>query len=238
MKIIFDELDESLFIDNTIKSNINTIDNYDNTTTETYRVKRLYKIDPFDDNIIPDHLIFEFKSKWNPYSGIRTDDDEIGPLCFNALGLYKYYFENRYRELWSPPTADGFGSMYGPIVGKSIEIKINSLTFKPEKYLFRLPIYDCYLKKSHKLTTITMGPVLTDEEIEKIDTICKLYHPKKNHLIPLSLIKSYYLKSLETNPNHNLPEIQNFILLYPSFEIRDINEKYNTMYVDILVRLK
>ena len=49
--------------------------NYDTTTTETYRIKRLYKIDPLtDENIIDNHQ-FKIYEKWDPYTGNRIGID-------------------------------------------------------------------------------------------------------------------------------------------------------------------
>ena len=68
---------------------------YDKTTNETYRIRRLFKVDPFTDQEIPTNLIFEFVNIWNPYTGLREKNDPIGPLCFNAINLYDYYYAKK-----------------------------------------------------------------------------------------------------------------------------------------------
>ncbi len=109
---------------NNNNNNNNIIRLYDKTTTETYRIKRLYKIDPLTDQQIPEHLIIEFKNIWNPYTGKILEEDVTGPLCFNALSLYDYFFSNRFKGIWNPPQ-NQFQGYYGEYLGggSSLEIK-------------------------------------------------------------------------------------------------------------------
>jgi hypothetical protein len=51
------------------------------------------------------------------------------------------------------------------LVGSGENINIIGRGECPEKYLFRLPIIDCYLEKDYNKSIITMGPKLTIEEI-------------------------------------------------------------------------
>ena len=112
------------FTDDTITFNLPTrithnndnYDDYDTTTTEQYRALRLYKIDPILNEPIPSNLIFEFKHKWNPISGHRTEVDDYGPLCFNAWNLYQYYYSNKFNGIWNPP-AQQFQGYYGDLLG-------------------------------------------------------------------------------------------------------------------------
>lgn len=212
---------------------------YDKITNETYRIKRLYKIDPMTDIEVPSLQCFEFKYKWNPYDGTREEIDEIGPLCFNAIDLYDYFYINRYRGLWTPPQ-DGYEGMYGDMVGSGRIINSKSRGTFPEKYLFRLPIIDCYLPESHNLSIITMGPELTEDEITQIDTIVKKYHPKKSNtkFASLTMLKYYYDRALEKSPNTNSDEIKELKIKYPNLTEQEINAKYNRHYVDKLVGLK
>lgn len=212
---------------------------YDNTTNETYRIKRLFKIDPFTDQEIPSNLIFEFVNIWNPYNGIRDKPDPIGPLCFNAISLYDYYFTNRYKGLWNPPTSELQG-FYGDFVGTSKKISIKSRGVNPEKYLFRLPIMDCYLPPNHNYSVITMGPELTDSEIYQIDLIVVKSHPKKTveNFTTLQMMKFYYDNALNPLPDQDLDEIKELKKKYPNLNKKEINEKYNRYWVDKLVKLK
>lgn len=218
--------DESNINTNTNISNSNNLNNYDDITTEHYRMMRLYKIDPIMKEQIPTQLIFEFNDKWNPLNGERIGIDEIGPLYFNALNLYEYYFKNRYNGLWNIP-AENFQGYYGDLVGSGHNIKIKSRGYNPEKYLYRLPIIDCYLQKTHNHATITMGPKLTDLEIDQIDKIIKLY---KTHNVTLKELKLNYDNAINDNPN--IFSLKN---QYPNFTDIELHQKYNRMFVDQLV---
>ena len=246
MDFSFDSIDFGYFDDKTSQSD--TIDSikttrileqYDKTTNETYRIKRLYKIDPILDNEIPNELIFEFKYKWNPYTGVRGVIDDIGPLCFNAINLYDYYYINRYNGLWTPPQ-DGFQGIYGDMVGRGKNIIVKSRGTYPEKYLFRLPIIDCYLSPTHNLSVITMGPELIEEEINQIDMIITKLHPKKSNskFSSLTILKYYYDRALDISPDSNSDDIKELKSKYPNLSPSEINQKYNRYYVDKLVNLK
>ena len=223
---------KSLSIDTNNTNVVDNINNYDKVTSETYRIKRLYKVDPLTDKTIPEKLIFEYPYKWNPYTGEKLDLDEIGPLCFNALDLYQYYFKNRCNGLWNPPV-DNYQGYYGELIGTGKDIYIKSRGNKPEKYLFRIPIIDCYLPQNHNLSVITMGPLLTDDDIDKIDSIIKNNNIYKKS--SLKQIKNYYDNALEQNPDPS--KLITYKNQYPDFSDSDITEKYNRNYVDILKNL-
>jgi len=222
-----------------ISNNSNNQAQFDKTTSETYRIKRLYKIDPITDIEVPTYKCFEFKYKWNPYNGVRTDMDEIGPLCFNAINLYDYYYMNRYKGLWTPPQ-DGFQGMYGDMVGSGKVINVKSRGTFPERYLFRLPIIDCYLPPTYNMSIVTMGPELTENEITEIDAIVTKYHPKKSNskFASLTMLKYYYDRALDISPDPDCDEVKELKVKYPNLAEYEINAKYNRYYVDKLVNLK
>ncbi len=212
MSIDFDLLDfsESDIINiskdinnNNNNNNNNIIKLYDKTTTETYRIKRLYKIDPLTDQQIPEHLIIEFKNIWNP-------------------------------------PQNQFQGYYGEYLGGGSSLEIKSRGTNPEKYLYRLPIIDCYLPLGHNLATITMGPKLTDEQIELIDGIVSKYHKNKNNFTPLKTLKEYYDNAIcsesELAINSNAKtwfKSNNYKL-----DKKEHLEKFNRFNVDKLVNLK
>lgn len=246
MNFTFDQIDFTNFnkdtnkvIKNTEVKNEEILEKYDKTTNETYRIKRLFKIDPFTDQEIPSNLIFEFTNIWDPYTGLRQNSDPIGPLCFNAINLYDYYYSNRYKGLWNPPV-DQYQGFYGDLIGTSKQIKIKSRGSNPEKYLFRLPIIDCYLPPNHNYSIITMGPELTNNEISQIDTIILNSHPKKTspNFATLTMLKYYYDNALNPNPDQDSDEIIELKIKYPNLSEKEINEKYNRYWVDKLVKLK
>jgi hypothetical protein len=214
---------------------VNTYYEYDKTTTETYRINRLLSIDPITNEKISEELKFKFKDKWDPLTGIRTIIDEIGPLCFNTMNLYRFYMKNRTNGLWNPPTNDSSGyyqGYYGDLVGSGINININNRGSYPEKYLFRLPIVDCYLHKNHNHSLITMGPILTDAEINEIDYIITTKSTLANQP-KLNLIKKWYDKAITDVIDYN--KLRN---KYNLISERDIKDKYNRKYVDKLVNIK
>jgi len=225
---------------NTNTNTTNKIINYDVTTNETYRIKRLFSIDPITDQEVPNNLAFKFIFAWNPYTGNRCEQDIIGPLYFNAIDLYNYYFINRYNGLWHPPI-EQYQGYYGDLIGTSKNIEIKSRGFNPEKYLYRLPIIDCYLPNNHNLSVITMGPELTDNEISEIDFIVMQFHPKKSlsNFTSLTSLKYYYDRSLDSSPDPNSDEIIELKKKYGNLlSEKEINDKYNRYWVDKLVRLK
>ena len=222
-----------------IDTDIKIFEQYDKITCETYRIKRLYKIDPISDIEIPKDFIFEFKYKWNPYNGFREDIDDVGPLCFNAINLYDYYYINRYKGLWTPPQ-DGFQGIYGDMVGSGKNVLIKSRGTYPEKYLFRLPIIDCYLPLTHNLSIVTMGPELTEQEITQIDLIVTKLHPKRFNpkFASLTMLKYYYDRALDISPDPDLDDIKELKSKYPNLSPSEIKQKYNRYYVDKLVNIK
>jgi len=224
------------------KSDIDNVDNnynYDNTTIETYRIKRIFKIDPITDIEVPDNLAFKFSYMWDPYTGIRGSIDIIGPLYFNAINLYDYYFANRCNGLWNPPTNE-YQGFYGDLIGTGRNIKINSRGSNPEKYLFRIPIIDCYLSPNHNFSFVTMGSELIDTEIGQIDELVLKFHPKKsyNNFTPLTQLKYYYDRALDSYPDQDSDEIKELKSKYPNLTQREINEKYNRYWVDKLVKIR
>lgn len=200
---------------------------YDETTTELYRTYRLIKIDPIMKETVPENLIFEFKYMWDPITGKRLGVDNYGSLIFNALNLYDYYYINRTNGLWYPPS-EQFQGYYGDLLGCGTNLFVNSRPC-PEKYLYRLPIIDCYLKKSHSHSLITMGPMLTDEEINSIDSIVKSV--KKNKPT-LKLLKEYYDQALNDCPDISELKKKNNLL-----NDRELKELYNKQFVDKLLKL-
>lgn len=237
-QIDFSGLEQNLEQNHDIKSNIpcniNHTSKYDNTTKETYRIKRQFKIDPLTDQEIPNNMIFEYKYRWDPYTGEVLDEDPIGPLCFNALTLYNYYYSNRFKGLWNPP-AGQFEGYYGDLVGTGTNLEIKSRGANPEKYLFRIPIIDCYLPPEHNLSIITLGPILTDDDIDLIDKIVMV--KGRNSNLKLKTIKEYYDCAITNNLTD--PRFIKFKeKLSSAFTECEMMENFNRSNVDKLVRMK
>jgi hypothetical protein len=201
---------------------------YDETTTEQYRTLRLYKFDPIMNEPIPRDLMFEFKYKWDPFTGQRKAIDKMGSLYFNAWNLYQYYYSNRSNGLWCPPVQQ-FQGYYGDLLGCGKDMMINARPC-PEKYLYKLPIIDCYLKKSHNHSIITMGPTLTNEEIDILDVLTCTHRKNKPSL---KILKEYYDQAL-----NDLPDISPLKKINPELSDKELIEKYNRSFVDKLVNAR
>jgi hypothetical protein len=78
--------------------------------------------------------------------------------------------------LWCNGIDDNAGTYqgyYDDNIGTGEDIEISGRGSFPERYLFRLPVFDCYLTDEHNSNVITMGPKLTNNEIQKIDELAE-----------------------------------------------------------------
>lgn len=239
---------------------------FDKITTETYLVKRRLQRCALVDKEIPYTCKFSFKYMWNPLNGERCGIDKVGPLYFNVIELYNYYYTNRYNGLWTPSSYDpvlkqSYEGYYGDLVGSGKNIKINSRGLNPNKYLFRLPIHDCYLYEDHNHSVVTMGPLLNNDEILEIDklilNIPQQYKQSIKCYITLSAMKAMYDNALDENPdvdklntwvnnnNNNSNQFIKNVCKWWSDGNRDttcqeyimLKDFYNRSYVDKLVSL-
>lgn len=141
---------------------------YDHQTSEHYRALRAQKMDPFEFIPLDDSTGFKFSAQWDAYTGERQGVDPYGPLYFNPDGLVWFFYLQRLNGLWVNSTGE-YEGYYDNHVGAGEDIEIIGRGKFPEQYLFRLPISDCYLTKDHSLKFTTLGPKLTQSEIEEID---------------------------------------------------------------------
>jgi len=166
--------------------NINNTDNTNNNTnkyninyneqTEMYIKMRLERIDPITYEKIDIEKSFKFQFMWDPLSGERINTlDPYGALYFNPINILKHIYYSKLNGLWID-SSDNFQGYYGDNLGAGNNIEIISRGIYPERYLFRLPITDCYVKKGQKLSVITMGPKLLDTEIREIDKLIQKYY--------------------------------------------------------------
>lgn len=196
-----------------------------------YDIYRKLHIDPLTERDVNINTCFKFYDKWDPYTGERLGEDTNDPLCFNALTLRQYYYENRLNNLWVfPRTENGieYEGYYDILIGAGKEIYIPSRGYCPEKYLFRLPIIDCYLNDDHNMSVITMGPILTDEEIEEIDELANIEKGLSNVSYLLKDIKYHYDEALNNNPPININD---------ELERRNLIHKYNISHVNALINM-
>ncbi len=191
---------------------INTYEKeYEERTTEYYKTLRFRKMDPIINIDLDDSNAFKFEYMWDPYTGERKEKDPHGPLYFDPDTLIHYFYTSRLKNLWNEPideTGGYYEGYYDILVGAGENLNIIGRGECPEKYLFRLPIIDCYLEKNYNKSIITMGPKLTDNEIKLIDEIAnknannyKLMF-KKNRP-SLYEMKKYYDIAINNNPTIN-----------------------------------
>ncbi len=181
---------------------------YDSTTMEFYRILRKNKLEVFTREPVNEKQYFKFEYQWDPYTGERKDKDPYGALYFHPDNLIYHFYSKRLEGLWVEPKdeANGFYTgYYDYFIGAGENIEIIGRGCFPELYLFRLPIPDCYLTKDNNMSVVTMGPKLTDGEIELIDKLAEKYF-KNNYKIRfnkqrpiLKFMKQLYDQALNNN---------------------------------------
>jgi len=152
---------------------------YDKKTMEYYRILRQNWICPLSKKLYDTKNVkyaFKFYDSWDPYTGERTGKDPYGPLYFDPITLCHYYYLKRLEHLWIDELDDGeeggyFQGTYGDGVGIGKNFTIKSRGSHPERYLFRLPIPDCYLTDDHNNQIPTFGPLLTDLEVKDLNIL-------------------------------------------------------------------
>lgn len=151
---------------------------YNEKTMVYYTTLRKMGQDPIIMDNVDDDRAFKFSEIWDPYTGERNQIDPNGPLSFNPIYLTYFFYKNRSKHLWIPGSDEVTGiysGYYGNSVGAGENCVIRSRGTFPDRYLFRLPIQDCYVTDDHNMQYITMGPKLTNAEIQKIDDLVAKY---------------------------------------------------------------
>lgn len=214
---------------------------FDDKTMLYYTALRKTLSDPFTLEEVNDSYAFKFPHQWNPGSGERLEFDPYGPLCFHPDNLIKYFHTQRLNGLWVNETQeDGifYQGYYDSYVGSGEDIYIQSRGYNAEKYLFRLPIIDCYsARDSPNMIAITCGPKLTDDEIKLIDTLAKKSGPYRYgaHRPNLCTMKKLYDNALSKNPECN---ISIDVSTIDSKQLQNLYDDINRKSVDLLRRIK
>jgi hypothetical protein len=223
--------------------------------TDRYITYRREKIDPLLYESIPllknmtEDDLYKFEYKWNPYTGIRTIIDSNGPLWFDPDTLIHHFYISRLRGLWTSGyyETDEIANeeiwnqgMYGDCVGNGPDFNNNSRGGKhQERYLFRLPIPDCYLPENHFRQAITMGPILNDKEIIEIYKLANKYgnnyEKRFNKKRPkLKQMKKWYEIAISKTPE----KLTNYVTEGLEGDIlNEIREEINRNYVDLLKKM-
>ena len=214
---------------------------FDHKTMHYYKTMRFRKMDPIYMLDLEPDTCFKFYNEWNPYTGERLGIDPYGPLCFHPDSLIKYFYENRLNNLWCGETehhGQYYEGYYDVAVGAGSNIYIQSRGSNPDKYLFRLPIIDCYwMSDIRNESIVTMGPVLTDDEVKQIDELAdkhgSYYVQQYNKPRPsLFKIKQLYDTAISKKP---LIEVSDTLT---DEQKRELYDKINRQAVDKLKAMK
>ena len=245
----FDETYEDSDVRVTTSKNEKEIYNleYDSETSQFYRTLREKKYNTFtqcfDKDFDADNA-FKFYYKWDPYTGERLGLDPYGPLYFHPDDLIHHFDLMKLNTLWNEPVDEidhgYFSGYYGEALGAGDDITIESRGEYPELYLFRLPVFDCYLPPGHKMSIITMGPKLTTNELAEIDQLAsrhyknnyaKLYGKKRPVLVDMERI---YLRAIDKTPTiKNVDPI-----LFKKMSQEKKQKLYNECNMDAVQKLK
>ncbi len=220
---------------------------FDDKTTLYYRACRHRKIDPIDSSQLDDDNAFKFKYMWNPLNGsIMTTEtgelaeDPFGPLYLSPVNLVKTFYHNRLSNLWIEPSDEAtgyFSGHYGDNVGIGDSFEIMGRGSYTERYLFRLPIPDCYCDRDHNKMIVTMGPKLTTTDLIVIDTLIKKYWMSDNDISriydrigTLDRLRTIYEIAISKCPSQNPA---NAAIMDMSFTNDNINRHAVDMLVDM-----
>lgn len=185
---------------------------YNNETEFDFKALRKSKQDPITsecfNNMEETAYIFDYM--WDPYSGIRTEKDPFGGIYFNPINLIYHWYIHRLDNLWikeSDETNGYWSGVPGDMFGTGENCFIPGRGHFPDKYLFRIPIKNCYIPiENRKSQAVTMGPKLSDEEIQKIYDIAK-NHWEEEYILRfrkkmpnLVKMKQMYDLAIQINP--------------------------------------
>jgi len=247
----FSDSDDNVSICQTQKSLYNMDSNkyeYDATTLKHYKAIRTSKFNVFlpESTDFDVSTAFAYPNMWDPYNGKITGIDPYGPLLFFPDDLVRYYYTKRLDMIWNEPIDDVdtgyFAGYYGDAVGAGINITVSGRGDYPEKYLFRLPITNCYLPTTHHLSTVTMGPILTDDQVREIDELAgkhKSYYKSAYGKERPSLV---HIKQLYDQAISKTPDISKLIKAadvakLSKSALQDYYNRANRIAVDALVKI-
>ena len=215
---------------------------FDDKTMLYYKTMRFRKMDPIFLADIDDDKCFKFYYEWNPYTGERLDIDPYGALCFHPDSLIKYFYENRLNDLWVSETEQNgiqYEGYYAEAVGAGFDIYIQSRGYNPDRYLFRLPIIDCYwIPGMENDAVVTMGPVLTNEEVKQIDEIAKKHGTYYLTQYGVQRPSLFTMKQLYDTAVNNKPIIHIDPNMVPSQQLSELYSMANRAAVDKLKIMK
>ena len=179
---------------------------YDDMTTTYYKSHRIQNSDPITYEELKEGTCFSYYNMWNPYTGNILENDPFGPLCFNPVSIITHLYCSRLNNLWINESDEKNGlysGYYGDGVGAGKDFEIINKGKYPERYIFRLPIANCYLSKNHDMNTITVGPELSNQDIHNLDCLMTTYYKDDEiyrKIGSLKKLKRYYDIAISKNP--------------------------------------
>ena len=236
-------INSSVEVETQNTSNSSYDKDYEERTTEYYKTLRLRKMDPIVNIDLDDSTSFKFNFMWDPYTGERKEKDPNGPLYFDPDALIHYYYINRLKNLWNEPvdeTGGYYEGYYDMLVGIGDIINVVGRGPCPEKYLFRIPIIDCYLEKDYNKSVITMGPKLTDEEAREIDNLAQKNPTNYKMMFKKQRPSLYEMKKqydIAINKNPDISHVLDKDREYTDEEIISLKYKENCKAVDKLKKM-
>ena len=150
--------------------------NFDDETTGRYRAYRIKRQDPITCENMEEYSSFKFPYVWDCMTGERIGIDPNGPLYFSPVTILRTILSQILIGLWTE--IENCVPMYGENVGVGKDFNIPGRGPQLEKYMFRLPIQDCYVHRdSDKIakSVHTLGPEFTDDELREIDRLIVEY---------------------------------------------------------------
>ena len=167
--------------------------------TQRYREFRNNHQDPVTYQEMKNKKSFKFKYVWDCYTGERIGVDPYGPLYLSPVTILRTILSKILLGLWTE--IEGCMPMYGENIGVSKKFNNTSRGPQPEKYVFRIPIQDCYLHRGSDKrgkSVHTLGPELTDDELLEINNLIGKYWSDDPYIadLPKSALKILELRKL------------------------------------------
>ena len=210
-----------------------------NDNTKKYCTYRKLNIDPItlialDEN----YPVFKVEKMWDPYTGQFTENDPFGHLSFDPISLTIYFWMNRYTHLLKDSTStDNISTDDG--LGAGEDFIINSKGKYPERYLWRLPIVDCYIEKTDNIkeesflnSVPKLGPKLERHDIEILYELvkqCVKLHPNRLERIP-DLVSMYDTYHIAINPEPDISNINEGNSIIESRNIANVRAAYKLAF--------
>ena len=114
-------------------------------------------------------------------------------------------------------------------------VALTANAIKGEKERFLNAGMDCYLTKNHNYSVVTMGPLLTENELIELDNI--IAKKRHNGFTRIMTLKKYYDNATINEIDKDSLEYKNILESDNNLNEVDINDKYYRLWVDKLVNL-